>query len=265
MRVSGREPIHLEPGDLILIPHGAEHVLTDVPDAVCRTVDEVVKAAGFTGRGALVFGGEDGGAPTRLICGHFEFEDGLDHALLSQLPPAILVRWDDQVRGSPLEDAFRFIAREVQEARPGYEAVISRLSEVLFVQAVRFWADHRQPDQGLLSALRDPGLGAALSAIHETPEKRWTLELLGRTAAMSRTNFAERFRDAVGETPVQYLTNWRLLNARQLLTESRLSLDRIAERVGYESAASFSRAFKRNVGTSPGSYRRSQRTLESPS
>lgn len=250
------EAIRLESGDLVLIPHGAEHVLMDAPGRACRTVDEVVEEAGFTGSGALVYGGDDDGGPTRLVCGHFEFDEGLEHPLLSQLPPAIVVRWDEEVRGSPLEDVFRFMVREVQQGRPGYEAVVRRLSEVLFVQAVRFWADHSEHEQGVLAALADPRLGDALSAIHRDPAERWTLESLGRQAAMSRTAFAERFREVVGETPLQYLTSWRMQNAKRLLAESRMTLARIAGRVGYESAASFSRAFKRTVGETPGGYRR---------
>lgn len=252
-------PILLESGDLVLIPHGAEHVLADTPDTPCRTVDEVVKDAGFDGQGALVYGGEDDGGPTRLVCGHFEFDEGFDHPFLAQLPPALVVRWDGAVRGSPLEDAFRFITREVQEGRPGHEAVVRRLSEVLFVQAVRFWADTADHHRGVLAALAHPGLGQALSAIHRDPAQRWTLDGLARRAAMGRTAFAERFRDVVGETPHQYLTQWRLQNARRLLAESHLSLERIARNVGYESAASFSRAFKNAIGAAPGSYRQRAR------
>lgn len=253
------EPLHLETGDLVLVPHGAEHVLADTPDTPCRMLDEVLELAGYDGRGTLVFGGEDEGAPTRMVCGHFDFDEGFDHPLLAQLPPALVVRWDQAVQGSPLEDVFRFITREVLEGRPGHDAVARRMSEVLFVQAVRFWADTVDHDAGVLAALADERLGEALSAIHAEPASRWTLETLARKAAMSRTSFAERFREVVGETPHQYLTHWRVQNARRLLAESSLSLERIALRVGYESAASFSRVFKKEMGATPGAYRREAR------
>jgi AraC-like DNA-binding protein len=259
LRVIGLDdPLHLEAGDLVLIPHGAEHVLADTPDTPCRTVDEIIRLTGFTGHGTLVFGGEDGGAPTRLVCGHFAFDDGIDHPLLAQLPPALVVRWDEAVRDSPLEHAFRFIAREAQEARPGHSAVVQRLSEVLFVQALRQWAAQSVPDRGLLAALSDRRLAAALSAMHAEPAARWTLDSLGRRAAMGRTAFAERFRQVVGATPLQYLTFWRVQQARRLLTETRLSLAQIALRVGYDSGASFSRVFRKTTGQSPGAYRRNQ-------
>ncbi|MBL8996322.1 MAG: AraC family transcriptional regulator [Gemmatimonadales bacterium] len=256
--------ILLEPGDLILIPHGAEHVLADTPDTPCRTVDEVVKAAGFTGEGALVHGGEDRGNPTRLVCGHFAFDDGFDHSFLAQLPPAIVVRWSEMVKDSPLENIFRFITREVLEGRPGHEAVTRRLSEVLFVQAVRSWTESSRHEQGILAALADPGLAAALAAMHKEPAKRWTLDELARRAAMGRSAFADRFKAVVGETPHRYLTLWRVQNARRLLAESDLSLDRIATEVGYDSSASLSRAFRRTVRTAPGTYRRSVRRNATP-
>lgn len=258
--VPGGDPVLLEPGDLALVPHGAEHVLSDTPGTPCRTVDDVVEMAGFDGTGALVYGGEDGGGLTRMVCGHFEFDEGFDHVLLERLPPAMVIRWEDAVRDSPLQDAFRFVTHEVQEGRPGHAAVTRRLSEVLFVQAVRFWADRQGVQEGLLAALSDPGLGRALAAIHRDPAEGWTLESLARKAAMSRTLFSERFHSVVGETPHQYLTRWRLQQARRLLAESRLSLERIARTVGYESASSFSRAFKQGVGTPPGTYRREART-----
>lgn len=258
IRVDGLpDPIRLETGDLILVPDGAEHVLADTPDTPCRTVDEAVTAAGFTGRGALVMGNPDRGGPTRLVCGHFAFDEDVRHPLLDQLPPALVVRWDDEERSRRLEEAFRFIAQEVQEGRPGHEAVVGRLSEILFVQVIRAWAQRKDHDRGVLAALADARLGAALAAIHDRPGARWTLESLSRCAAMGRTAFAERFAQIVGESPLRYVTLWRMQRAKRLLAESRLSLDQIAERVGYDSAASFSRVFKKTTGMSPGAYRRS--------
>lgn len=143
MRVIGApEPLRLETGDLVLVPNGAEHVLADTPDTPCRTVDEVVERAGFDGRGALSIAGDDSGSPTRLVCGHFAFDEAFDHPLVQQLPDALLIRWDDYARDSPLEQAFQFIVREVQAGRPGNAAVVNRLSEVLFVQAIRWWIEH---------------------------------------------------------------------------------------------------------------------------
>lgn len=258
--VGGGEPVLLEAGDLIVVPHGAEHVLADTPDTPCRTVDEVVRAAGFTGRGALVVGELDGGGPTRLVCGHFQFDEEFQHPFLDQLPPAIVIRADEYATDSSLEGLFQFVAREVRSGRPGGDAVVTRLSEVLFVQAVRHWVEREQQRVGIVAALQDPSLAPALAAIHEAPTASWTIEALGRKAAMGRTAFAARFRDVVGQTPLEYITTWRMQLGKRLLRETRLSLDQVASRVGYESSASFSRVFTRQVGERPGAYRR--RVLE---
>lgn len=257
VEVSGaRDPLRLETGDLVLVPHGAEHVLSDRPAAPARSVDEVVEAAGFDGHGALVYGTPDQGAPTRMVCGHLAFDPAFRHPLLDQLPSALVVPWEEGVHGTPLEDLMNFIAREVREGRPGHEAVARRLSEVIFVQAVRFWAGRGEEEPGILAALADPGLASALRGIHAEPERSWTLETLARRAHMGRTTFAERFRDTVGTTPNDYLTQWRMQKARRLLAESTRPIARVATEVGYESPAAFSRAFKREVGSPPARYRR---------
>jgi AraC family transcriptional regulator, activator of mtrCDE len=258
VRVTGQEaPIRLEAGDLILIPHGAEHVLQDAETSAVLSVDDVVRLAGFTGRGALVYGGPDQGAPTRLVCGHFEYDEGLDHALLAQLPASIVVSWDREAHDSPLADAFAFVTREVLGGRPGHEAVVRRLSEVLFFQAVRNWATRSEVQSGLLAALSDPALAAALVAIHEAPAHPWSLETLSQRAAMGRSAFAERFRRVVGISPVRYLTEWRVQRAKRLLADSQFALARIAALVGYDSAASLTRAFQKTTGITPGAFRRS--------
>lgn len=257
VRVVGEaDAVLLEAGDLILVTNGAEHVLADTPDTPCRTVDEVVRAAGFTGRGALVVGEPDGGGPTRLICGHFQFDEEFQHPFLDQLPSAIVIRSDEYATNPSFDGAFQFIAREVRVARPGGDAVVTRLSEVLFVQAVRHWVEQEEQRVGIVAALQDPALGPALAAIHDEPTANWTIETLGRKAAMGRTAFATRFREVVGQTPLEYITAWRMQLGKRLLRETRLSLEQIASRVGYESSASFSRVFTRQVGERPGAYRR---------
>ncbi|MGE0442589.1 MAG: cupin domain-containing protein [Gemmatimonadales bacterium] len=257
VRVEGAgPPFRLEAGDLALITRGAEHVLADTPDTPCRTVDQVVRESGFTGKGALVVGAPDAGSPTRLVCGHFAFDEEFRHPFLDQLPPAIVIRADDYADNPSLDDAFQLVAREVRAGRPGGNAVVTRLSEILFVQAVRHWFERAAADTGVVAAMNDPGLGKALGAMHAEPAAAWTLELLGRTAAMGRTAFAARFREIVGMTPMEYLTTWRIQLGKRLLGETRLSLDQIAARVGYESSASFSRVFTREAGERPGAYRR---------
>lgn len=255
--VTGREaPVSLDAGDIIVIPHGAEHVLACSTESPVVSLDDVVRASGYTGRGTLVYGGQDAGAPTRMLCGHFEFDEGMDHPFMAQLPSALVVPREPELHGSPIEEAFRFITREAQLERPGHEAVMRRLSEVLFFQAVRLWADRADAATGALAALRDPHIARALTAIHEDPAAPWTLDSLGRHAAMGRSAFAARFRDVVGVTPLRYVSMWRVQLAKRMLGDSRFTLERIAKEVGYESAASLSRVFRKVTASSPGAWRR---------
>lgn len=259
----GSEPVLLEAGDLVLVPHGAEHCLAASPGAACLTVDEVVERAGFTGRGALVYSAEvshdeDHGNPTRLVCGHFAFDENAGHPFLSQLPSLMVIRHDDggSAPRLELEEIFRIITREVREGRPGSDAVVHRLSEVLFIQAVRVWSANENHDHGLMAALLDRHLGSSLEALHQRPGTRWTVQELALAGGLSRTVFSERFRSLVGMSPMQYVTLWRMQKARILLMKRHLSLDAVAQSVGYDSTAAFSRAFKKQIGDSPGAYRR---------
>ncbi len=253
------EPIFLERGDLVVIPYGAEHRLTDVPESQCMTVDEVVKQSGFTGTGALVFGGSDDGNPAKLVCGHLAFDASIRHPFLEALPKAIVVRWSDYVNRSALNDVFRFITREVTAGQSGSSAVINRLSEVLYIEAIRFWAATENADDGLLAALADPNLGPAISAVHATPGEPWSLESMARTAGLSRTLLAERFRKILGQSPMRYVAFWRMQVAKRLLVASKLPVEDIANRVGYESAPSFTRSFTKIEGLSPGQFRASSK------
>jgi len=248
----------LEQGDLVMIPHGAEHTLTAESDTPVVEVSDVVRTTGFTGTGTLVYGVEDGGGPTRLVCGHLQFDEALAHPFLAQLPPAIVIRGEDHANHVSVDELFRFIAREAQQDRPGRDAVVGRLSEVLFIEAVRLWADREGHDRGVMAALADPRLSRSLAAIHEQPASAWTLDALARLARLGRTAFSERFRATVGLPPMRYVVFWRMQLAKRLLTESEDSVEAIASRTGYGSAAAFSRVFKKVVGRSPGAVRRSR-------
>jgi AraC family transcriptional regulator, activator of mtrCDE len=145
---------------------------------------------------------------------------------------------------------------ETRVARPGAEAVVNRLAGVLFVQMVRAHIEQSKSPPAMLAAIADKQVGAALELMHQAPQDGWTLEMLARRAGMSRSALAARFHQLVGETPMQYLTMWRMQRARGLLGETSLGTAAIAERVGYLSEAAFSKAFKKVVGKGPGGYRR---------
>lgn len=155
-----------------------------------------------------------------------------------------------------LQTALNFMIHETRAARPGAEAVVNRLAGVLFVQMVRAYIEQSKSPPAMLAAIADKQVGAALELMHQAPQDAWTLEMLARRAGMSRSALAARFHQLVGETPMQYLTMWRMQRARRLLGETSLGTAAIAERVGYLSEAAFSKAFKKAVSKAPGGYRR---------
>jgi len=253
--VSGvEEPVSLAAGDLIVIPHGAEHTLSDAPETPIESLDHVVTAAGFEGSGALVYGGEDNGAPACLVCGHFAFDPNVGRILLDNLPPYILIHGFQTASTGWIDDAMKFITQEVHEEAPGAEAIVNRLSEILFIQTIRHYA--RNASTGLMAGLRDPQLGRALSAIHATPSNDWTVDGLAQEAGLSRTIFSERMRDRLGVSPMQYLTQWRMELASRLLLKKNANLGRVAPEVGYQSVGAFIKAFKKHYGVGPGRYQK---------
>lgn len=249
-------PFPLHEGDLILIPHGAAHILSDVPNGPVLDVGDIVRSHGLDAEGCLVFGGDDLDGATRLVCGHFEFDAG-ENPLMEALPAQIVLRRKDGATRGWLESILTLVAEEATSGRVGGSFVLKRLTDVLFVQAIRAWHEEQDAlERGLLAAIADRHVGRSLRAVHAKTDAPWTVETLAREAGLSRTVFAERFRELVGQSPMTYVTSWRMHRARLLLTESDFSIDRIATEVGYQSPASFARVFRKVIGESPGSVRR---------
>jgi AraC-like DNA-binding protein len=156
-----------------------------------------------------------------------------------------------------LQMTLRLLTTEMQNSRPGSETLVTRLLDIIFVQALRTWIESLPPEQnGWLSALRDPKIGTALGLMHREPQRSWSVETLASEVAMSRSPFAARFTALVGEPPLAYLTGWRMHLAETLLTRDGLNVGEVAGRIGYESEAAFSKAFKRHFGQSPLAHRR---------
>ncbi len=254
LRVEGQQPVALAGGELVVVPHGTGHTLTDSLTTKARPL----AAAGRPGDGGcVVMRGGGRGAETQFVCGSFRLERREAHPLVELLPPLIHLRPAETPAAEWLEATLRFIAWETREAKPGTETIVSRLTDVLFVQVLRAWVTTLpEGGGGWLGALRDPQVAAALAHVHRSPERRWTNASLAAGVGMSRSRFAARFTRLVGEPPLGYLSRWRLLTAAGLLHDSALSLGEIAARVGYESEAAFSKAFKRRFGSPPGAYRR---------
>ncbi len=258
LTMDGHADVELSGGDLVAVPHGLPHTLADHPSTKPEHLRDLLGQAKRLGPASLTVGGS--GARTTLVCGKIDFEDPVGHPLLAALPPRILLRGGSNALVEWLDPTLRFIASEAGSKRPGSQTVVSRLADVLFIQIVRGHLAASSPEtSGWLGALGDPQIGAVLGLIHENPGGAWTVQSLAESAGMSRSAFATRFNRLVGEPPLHYLTRWRMQKAQRLLRDDRATLADVAARVGYDSEAAFSKAFKRAVGAAPGVYRRRAR------
>lgn len=256
------ETLRLKQGDLVLIPHGAAHMLlcNEVQPLEALPLEQVLQEAGYDGGGVLVYGGAEEVRDTQLICGHFSFaampgRRDAGHMLIDRLPPYIVIENYGEAAGAWIEATLRMIGSEVQGARIGGDLIALKLSEVLFAQAIRAYLEHQSPSGSALAGFADPRISRALTAFHQAPAREWSVEGLAREAGMSRTAFAQEFTAKMEVTPMQYLTSWRMQIACQGLAEQGLNVADAAEIAGYASEAAFSRVFRKQVGMSPAAYR----------
>ena len=263
--ILGEEPMRLEAGDVICFPHGDPHVMSSARGLRASPDDLSLyqRSPGIRLPFPVKLG--DGPAEVHLVCGFLGCDARPFNPLLASLPRVLRASDRD---GSPDGWLSRFM--EVAEAeartpRPGGEAVLSRLAELMFVEVVRRHLESLPQDRtGWLAGLRDPHVGKALAALHARPGHGWTIDALGHEAGLSRSALAERFTALVGESPIQYLGRWRMQLAAGLLSTSRDGMAAIAARVGYASEAAFNRAFKKLVGVPPATWRRRRVSIPSP-
>lgn len=243
--------IELGRGSFVLVPHGRGHRLRSDRRVATPNVIELRHEVQTDRYAQLRHGGD--GERAQLLCGVVKLDAALGRELERCLPSVMHV----QAHGEWMTTTLAMMAAESQALRPGGETVVTRLADVLVVQAIRAWIDKAPAARtGWLAALRDPRLGKALAALWRDPAAGWTVSRLARAATMSRSAFAARFLELVGDPPMQHLTRVRMLVARDALSNDRASLAQVAERAGYRSEAAFSRAFKRVIGVSPGRVRR---------
>jgi AraC-like DNA-binding protein len=251
--LEGEEPIKLVAGDIIMLPHGDTHVLATTPE-MRRTPDMSMYRMPDDGQLPVrISMGNTGGDGARFVCGFLACDSRPYNPLLTALPRVIVVK--DHASGA-LGAYFRAALAESKEGRMGGADLLGRISELMFVDVVRRHLESLPPDRvNWLAGLRDQYVGRAIMALHANPARDWTLEALAQEAALSRSAFAERFTEFVGHPPMQYLTNWRMQLATNYLRKGTESVAAIANRVGYDSEAAFSRAFKKVVGAPPGEWR----------
>jgi AraC-like DNA-binding protein len=255
LTVDQREPVRLETGDLAILPLGAGHVLGNDPRVPPVPIDEAMRSTAVR-HGAAVYQLGGGGERTHVLCGRFSFEGVLAPKLLAVLPPLIHIETRSGRTLEWLRLTSHFLIEETRDPKPGSAIMLARLLDLLFVQALREWGAKRPNNLGWLSGLNDARIGKALSAIHEEPSRPWTVERLAKVAGSSRSAFAARFTEVVGQTPLKYLATWRLHLAAEHLRVGTVRIGEITALVGYGSEAALTRAFKAQFNTTPAAFRR---------
>lgn len=265
--IVGESPVRLETGDIVMFPHGDAHVMSSAPgiQPIRLSADWVYTTRNdpkpipivFHTPNEFSYGAPAPDSPTNVACGFLGCDLRPFNPLIATLPR--LMHLPAASDGAWISQVMRQAVNASQNQRPGGQAVLERISEMMFVDAVRRHVE-RLPEEstGWLAGLGDRHVGRALALIHEDPSRAWTIDVLADEIALSRSAFYERFVRLIGQPPMQYLTQWRMQVAANLLRQSRAPVASIALDIGYESEAAFTRAFKRLVGTPPASWRRIQ-------
>jgi len=246
----------LGPGEVVLVPHNDVHFMGSEITRAPVPASDVIQPRDASGLFSIEHGG--GGKAAKVVCGFLGCDGAKNNPVLSTLPSLLVLNVDEGGGAEWIRSTFQFAADEVAAGRPGSEAVLSKLSELLFVEAVRRYAETLPEGQtGWLAGLRDPYVAKVLALFHGDVARPWTIDELAREAGLSRSALADRFGKLLGLAPIHYLANWRMQVASQELRSTSASLAQIATMVGYESEAAFSRAFKKSFGTAPASWRKS--------
>jgi AraC-like DNA-binding protein len=253
-QVENDSPCELVAGEVVLFPRNDLHRMGSELSLQAIHASQLVQPAEGPGLRKIEHGG--GGAGTRLVCG-FLGGDALLNPLFAALPAMLKMKLAHVSGGDWIARSFAYAASDLANGGPGAATVMSKISELLFVETIRYFLAQQPPERtGWLAGLRDPAVGRALSLLHSHPDRNWTTEELADEAHLSRSAFAERFTALLGQPPMRYLTTWRMQLAAHSLRQGRRSIAQIAYDCGYESEATFSRAFKREFGRSPSVWRR---------
>jgi AraC-like DNA-binding protein len=258
--VAGGEPVSLQAGEVIVFTNGQPHVMSSGPHMRADPPMPDVLEIAAAGRKPFCINYGDGAPTAKLVCGYLACDRRPFNPLLENLPPVITAGDLRRDGAGWIAQFIRFAVAEAAQDHAGRESVLTRLSELMFIDVVRRYLETLPSQQsGWLAGLRDPFVGKALSLIHARPSHGWTIEELAKEVGQSRSVLAERFSALVGLPPMQYLAKWRMQIAAELLSSSNTNMASIAARVGYESEAAFSRAFKKIIGVAPSAWRRRDR------
>jgi AraC-like DNA-binding protein len=254
LKVSGQTPIPVQRGEIVVLPRNDHHLIGSAMNLRPVSAEHLIRPNPDGGLAHIVHGG--GGERTHILCG-FLGNDMPHNTIVAMLPSVLKVDVEGGASGSWIESSFRFAAKELAEGKVKSPAILAKLAELLFMEAVRRYLATQPPGRSAWTAgMQDPIVGRALGLLHGQMTRRWTTEDLAREIGLSRSAFAERFTRIVGEPPMRYLAQQRLAHASVLLRETVDAVARIAYEVGYESEAAFNRAFRREFGVPPAAWRR---------
>lgn len=254
-RFDGVGDVHLSGGDIMIKPHGDPHTVSNGSPSML--IDSALVRDRILAGDLSTVRLDGGGETTEFICGYFGCERHASRLFLAGLPTVIKINVRGDPAGQWLESSIRHLLCEVSSERPGRTALLSKMADALFVEALRRYMEQLPPEQtGWLAGARDPVVGATLALMHRKPCHQWTLGELAAEVGASRSVLVERFTQFLGEPPLTYLARWRMQLAARLLQTTRKTVIELALDVGYESEAAFNRAFKREFGQPPAQYRR---------
>jgi AraC-like DNA-binding protein len=280
VNVKGEPPMRMDAGDVVVVPQGDEHLMGS--DLALKPTPMRVLVPEVPRPGMPPVRGGGGGEVARFVCGYLHCDQRFK-PLFSALPRLMCIRnrqgrvvFESAGAANPSSDravpfhagmwlntTLYYLAREAQTESSSSQLMLGRLTELMFVEVLRRYMQELAPGQkGWLAALKDPQVSLAIHLLHAQPARAWTVENLARDAGVSRSALAGRFTDLIGESPMRYLTNWRIHLAKQLLSEGRHNMAEVAGRVGYESEYAFNRAFKRQVGEPPAAWRKRGSALQ---
>ncbi len=238
------------PGDVFLFPRGETHIIADEQYRTAVRGQDFMQSLAIDD--PLFAEGEE---QTQLICGHYEYRTNTGHPLIEELPAVIHIKSFESYSPETINSVLPALIRELKNDRPGAAVVVEKLAEVLLVQVLRAHYEQGKRAEGFLAAMFDKRLTRALRMIHSNYREGLTLDDLAAAAGMSRSAFALQFKSTMGVAPIAYLANWRMCQANDILQLGDLTLSQVADRVGYQSDVSFSRAFKRQFGINPSAVR----------
>jgi len=262
VRLGNGAPISLEPGDVLVVPHGDAHEMCSAQDAGSKQSEAMIAKLQTRNLSAMQLGG--GGEVARFVCGYMVCDPLLCRPILQSLPPAFKVNLRTDKSGQWLENTLLHLVEEAASENAGSEAVLAKISEALFIDTLRrYLAGLPQKEVGWLAAARDPMIGKSLMLLHSRTPHPWTIAELAKEVGLSRSSLVQRFTKYLSEPPMAYLIHRRMQLAARALTSTSRGVAEIAEDVGYESEAAFNRAFKREFGDPPARYRNEHRTPNS--